>query len=123
METCISAYSLTGTNSLSHDQQANFMSPGTEEWKRKEKHAILYKSHSFHLICSQKRAGDMPRVCLYNASVKNRSFKPLIRYYIQKHFYANYHAFTFLHKKAKTQAYNIKFYQYFTTFLKLIKCN
>lgn len=55
METCISTYSLTGTNSLSHDQQAIFMSPGTDEWKRKEKHAILYKSHSFHLISSQKR--------------------------------------------------------------------
>lgn len=55
METCISTDSLTGTNNLSRDQQANFMSPGIEEWKRKEKHAILYKSHSFHLICSQKR--------------------------------------------------------------------
>lgn len=122
METCISTDSLTGTNSLSHDQQADFMSPGIEEWKSKTCHFIQESLLPFDML-TVKTPGDMPRVCFCNTSVKKRSFKPLIRYYIQKHFYANYHAFTCLHKKAKTKAYNIKFYQYFTTFLKLIKCN
>lgn len=44
MEICLPTYifvcSLTGTNRLSHDHCANFMSPGTEECKRKEKQGI-----------------------------------------------------------------------------------
>lgn len=61
------------------------MSPGIEEWKRKENQHFLQESLLPFDMPTEKTPGDMPRVCFYNASVKNRSFKPLIRYYIQKH--------------------------------------
>lgn len=132
-ETCIPTYSLTGTNRLSQDHRANFMSPGTEECKRKEKQdiwAFLTKLTPSHLIYPWQRHlvtyQESPST-LDNASVKNRSFKPLIRqYYILK--VAFIAMLLIMHllfciKKQKTQACNIKFQQYFTTVFKLIKCN